>query len=115
MSSDSGLRVHVALAMILGGALGNLYDRLFSRVEIPGTTATITRQVRDFIDLSEVRLKLFSHDLSYPWIFNLADVLLVAGVALLIVCWWVHRKDDRKTPAKGLRWRSSGPATNSSD
>ncbi len=73
--------VHVGLAVIMGGALGNLYDRLFSRVEIPGT-GVIRGQVRDFIDCSE---------LHYPYIFNVADALLVIGVSLLILHWWVAR------------------------
>ncbi len=71
--------VHVALAMILAGALGNLYDRLFSEVVIP-SVGTISNQVRDFIDCSELR---------YPYVFNIADVLLVVGVAVLILQWWV--------------------------
>lgn len=71
--------VHVGLAAILGGALGNLYDRLFSEVEIPGI-GVIRGEVRDFIDCSEMH---------YPYIFNVADALLVIGVSLLILHWWV--------------------------
>ena len=66
---------HCALAVILAGALGNLYDRLFSRVHLPGE-AVIHREVRDFIDLTEIH---------YRWVFNVADVLLVIGVALLLL------------------------------
>jgi len=73
--------VHVALALILAGALGNLYDRLFSEVAV-ASCEPICRQVRDFIDLSE---------LGYVWIFNVADVWLVVGVALLVVHWFVAR------------------------
>jgi len=65
--------VHTALALILGGALGNLYDRLFSSVVVPGYEA-IRYQVRDFIDCSQI---------GYKWIFNVADAWLVIGVALL--------------------------------
>jgi lipoprotein signal peptidase len=69
--------IHVALAMILGGALGNLYDRMFSRVVVPGFEA-IRYQVRDFIDCSQI---------GYKWVFNVADAWLVIGVALLAVHW----------------------------
>ncbi len=72
---------HVALAMILGGALGNAYDRLFSTVSLPNVEP-ITRQVRDFLDFSAW---------GYPWIFNVADVLLVVGVALMILQSLRHR------------------------
>jgi len=71
--------VHVALALVLAGALGNLYDRMFSVVPIPGTGAAVRGQVRDFIDCAA---------LGYPWVFNVADVLLVVGVAVLLVHWW---------------------------
>ena len=66
--------MHAALAFILAGALGNLYDRLFGAVSIPGFEP-IRYQVRDFIDCSE---------LYYRWVFNVADMLLVIGVAMLI-------------------------------
>lgn len=76
--------VHLALAMILGGALGNLYDRLVHCVQIPNAPP-ICYQVRDFIDFSDLHIQAFSRDWNYPWIFNVADVLLVVGVAILLV------------------------------
>jgi signal peptidase II len=78
---------HVALAMVLAGALGNWYDRVFSSVPIPhsvGGGGTIDRHVRDFIDFSDWEVAGRS---VYPWIFNLADVFLVIGVALLMLHW----------------------------
>lgn len=77
---------HVSMAFILAGALGNLYDRLFSLVELPGMDP-IRYNVRDFIDCSEVPLPF---GVSYAWIFNVADVLLVVGVAILAIQWLVH-------------------------
>ncbi len=71
--------LHIALALVLGGALGNLYDRLFSEVAVPGLAAPIRREVRDFVDCSAW---------GYPWVFNVADALLVVGVALLLVHWF---------------------------
>lgn len=72
--------LHVALGMILAGALGNLHDRLFSDVDLPGREAA-HRQVRDFIDFGQVH---------YPWIFNIADVLLVVGVGLLVLSSYIY-------------------------
>lgn len=66
---------HAALAFILAGALGNLYDRLFSHVVVPGFPA-IENQVRDFIDCSQLHWK---------WVFNVADAWLVIGVGILVV------------------------------
>jgi len=82
-SSAGHWALHVPLAMILAGALGNLYDRivysavrdmckLFPDVHLPfgwqwpGDPANAS--------LREV----------YPWIFNIADVALVLGVLWLI-------------------------------
>jgi len=67
--------LHLALGMVLGGALGNAYDRLVVRVQLPGETASHAGRVRDFLDVYPIR---------YP-IFNVADVLLVVGVALILL------------------------------
>ena len=91
--------MHVSLAFILAGALGNLYDRLLGAVYIPAMDAMgpIRHQVRDFINLGDIHFlpfKIGPYD-NYPWIFNVADVLLVAGVMLLMLNWFMHRNDDR--------------------
>lgn len=82
--------MHVGLAFIMAGALGNLYDRLIGTVVIPNVTNPISHQVRDFIDFSAI---------GYPYIFNVADVLLVVGVGLLVLNWLLHRKDGVKKAA----------------
>ncbi|MEO0588471.1 MAG: signal peptidase II [Planctomycetota bacterium] len=69
--------LHVGLALVLGGALGNLYDRVVFGV------------VRDMLHLFPgVRLPYGwewpgGGTTLYPWIFNLADVFLLAGVAVI--------------------------------
>ena len=64
----------IAYSMILGGALGNFFNRL------------ICGYVIDFIDV-----KIFKYD--YP-IFNFADVFIVIGVILLIIYTWRYGNGD---------------------
>ena len=76
-SSSKNWVLHIALALILGGAIGNLYDRLFSVVALPDAGfAPIKGHVRDFLDCS---------DFGYVWIFNVADAWLVVGVAIIFI------------------------------
>jgi len=81
--------VHVALALIGAGALGNLYDRLASEVVVPGFEP-IRHHVRDFIDCSQ---------LHWPWVFNVADAWLVVGVAVLILHWMLTGRKARRASA----------------
>lgn len=69
------------LALILGGALGNLYDR----VEYAA--------VRDM-------LHMLPGTGLWPWIFNVADVALVCGVGLvLVVSWWSEHQRAKQAKA----------------
>jgi len=77
--------MHAALAMILAGALGNLFDRL------------TVGKVRDFIDFGPCRVG----PLHYPWVFNVADVLLVVGVAILMVLSLVEWRRERAAARAG--------------
>lgn len=76
----------VAIALVLAGAMGNLYDRLFSNVQLPGLEP-IRYHVRDFIDASA---------LHYPYVFNIADIWLVVGVAFLLVRSLIPHRDKAK-------------------
>ena len=72
-----------ALGMILGGALGNLADRVFRHPRgAPGG-------VVDFVQA-----------VSWWPVFNVADAAIVVGVAVLILAYWLQdRSPDR--PAGG--------------
>ena len=84
--------VHVSTAMILAGAMGNLYDRLASSVTLGGMDP-ILYNVRDFIDCSSIPLPF---GFRYRWIFNVADVWLVLGVALMMLHWGAAVLAERK-------------------
>jgi signal peptidase II len=64
-----------ALALVIAGALGNAWERLFS-----------PRGVVDFIDIGVGALRF--------WTFNIADVSITAGACLLAVALW---RKERKT------------------
>lgn len=94
--------LHLAMALILAGALGNLYDRMFSEVALPGFDP-IRYEVRDFIDCSQIPLPF---GFRYVWVFNVADAWLVTGVALLLVYWVVsqwrlHKAEKAEKGAAG--------------
>ena len=82
MSSRTFRSLQVALGMILAGAIGNMYDRVLAKIEVPGREP-ITGHVRDFI---------YMYVGSFHWpTYNIADVLLVVGVGLFILHAFRHR------------------------
>ena len=80
----ASLWLTVALALVSGGTLGNLYDRLgLHGVAWPGT-AVPSKAVRDFLHFQFGPL---------DWaIFNLADSFLVVGAIMLVL--QSMKKDD---------------------
>lgn len=131
-SSPRRWSLHLALGLVLAGALGNLYDRTTQtayvvndpdgRRDIGTLVAETTGQVvltdfgkpdgprrhhptptgprsgpqpvvRDFIKIELISGKL------WPWIFNIADALLVVGVAILLLNFWTERGPTDPRPA----------------
>ena len=81
--SDQRLQV-AALALITGGALGNLYDRL------RGAAGVV-----DFIDVGVGGLRF--------WTFNIADAGITIGAILLVLTMWSEPEEE---PAR----EPAGPA-----
>tara|TARA_B100000902_G_C27298679_1_gene911552 strand:- start:1911 stop:2414 length:504 start_codon:yes stop_codon:yes gene_type:complete len=72
--NSSGIKKY-SLSMILGGALGNIYDRIFYQA------------VPDFIDL---------HVGNFHWfVFNVADIFITIGVIFMILIEIID-KDEKK-------------------
>lgn len=93
LRSDVGAwPTHLALALVLAGALGNLYDRFQFGA------------VRDMLWLFPgIKLPFGwnwpgGNNELYPWLFNIADAALVTGVTLLMVLMW--RADRRQRAAE---------------
>jgi len=79
---------HVGIGLVLAGALGNLWDRL------------ALGRVRDFLHMFPDRhlpfgLNWFGGGSEvFPWVFNIADVLLLLGMAVLLV--HLHFSDQQQ-------------------
>lgn len=132
--------LHLGLAFILAGALGNLYDRTFVQADVLTLKPTADRSggqliglivsesganpvivasypdkqnrrsiprdriqemnrqgvVRDFIKFAPIGG--FDY---WPWVFNIADALLVVGVGILLICFWRERRPPAVTESAG--------------
>jgi signal peptidase II len=73
----------ISLAMILGGALGNLIDRVFYGV-IFGNAPLFYGKVVDFLDMNFFDVNIFGYQLTRFPVFNIADASVTIGVILLL-------------------------------
>lgn len=83
-SKDASLALRVGLALILGGALGNLIDRTFYGV-IFGYAPMFYGKVVDFLQLEFWDFTLFGHTYETWPIFNIADSAVSVGVGVILV------------------------------
>ena len=87
-AKDEPLLFRLSLAMILGGAVGNLIDRVFYGV-IFGEAALFYGRVVDFIDVDFFNFTLFGYTLHRWPVFNIADASVTCGVFLML---FSHRR-----------------------
>lgn len=85
----------LSLALILGGAAGNLIDRVFYGV-IFGEAPLFHGRVVDFIDVDFPNVTLFGYALHRWPVFNIADASVTTGVFLMLLT-------HRRTAAAGGR------------
>ena len=81
------LGFRLSLAMILGGALGNLIDRVFYGV-IFGDAPLFYGKVVDFLDMNFFDVNILGYQLTRWPVFNIADAAVTTGVLLLL---FIHR------------------------
>ena len=81
---EESLGLRISLAMILGGALGNLIDRVFYGV-IFGDAPLFYGKVVDFLDVDFFNINILGYHLSRWPVFNFADAAVTIGVLLLLV------------------------------
>jgi len=81
---NEGLYLRIALAFILGGALGNLVDRIFYGT-VFGYAPLFYGKVVDFFHFNIPEFNIFGKAF-YSWpIFNIADISVTAGFVMILL------------------------------
>ncbi len=101
----------ISLAMILGGALGNLIDRVFYGV-MYGDAPLFYGKVVDFLDMNFFDINIFGYQLTRWPVFNIADASVTLGVVLLL---FFHRSAGAAEQAEGPGPYAPGPAGEAAD
>ncbi|MBM4167603.1 MAG: signal peptidase II [Ignavibacteria bacterium] len=104
-SRDEPLVLRFALALVLGGAIGNLIDRMFYGV-LYGEAPLFYGRVVDFIDVDFFNISLFGYELHRWPVFNVADASVSIGVVILIL---FHKRFSHVSPAAGTSESSQPP------
>ena len=91
---NENLAFRIALALILGGAVGNLIDRVFYGVLFNDGPLFYGRVV-DFIDADFFNVNFFGHHINRWPVFNIADASVTCGVFLMLISH--RRKAHRET------------------
>lgn len=82
-TKDKPLYKRIPLAIILGGAIGNMIDRIFYGV-FYGYAPLFYGSVVDFFDFDFFDITIFGKNFDRFPIFNIADMAVTIGVALLL-------------------------------
>lgn len=106
---DKSLSLRVAIAFILGGAVGNLIDRTFYGV-IFGYAPLFYGRVVDFFDFDFFNFTIFGVSYDRWPIFNIADASVTIGVLILILFYKSEDKADSDVAIK-----TSEPSVGESD
>jgi len=87
---NQNIWLRVALALILGGAIGNLIDRTFYGI-IYGYAPIFYGKVVDFFSVDFFDFSIFGHTYERWPIFNIADSAVTVGVIILL---FVKKQSD---------------------
>lgn len=112
-SRTEPLGFRIALAMVLGGAIGNLIDRVFYGL-VFGDAPLFYGKVVDFFDVDFFSVNVFGWHLNRFPVFNVADSAVTIGVILLL---FFHRhaltSDETRlapTPAPQIEEKDQQPS-----
>ncbi len=106
---DKSFTLRFSIALILGGAAGNLIDRMFYGV-FYGYAPLFYGRVVDFLDFDFFHFSLFGRIYDRWPIFNVADAAVTVGVLLLL---FVYRKVKPEEKEEGTSEGNPVPAESS--
>lgn len=90
---NKSLSLRISIAFILGGAVGNLIDRMFYGV-IFDYAPLFYGKVVDFLDIDFFDFTLFGKSYDRWPIFNIADAAVSIGVLILILFYKKHQDEE---------------------
>jgi len=92
---NKSLSLKIAIALILGGAVGNVIDRMFYGL-IYDYAPIFYGKVVDFFDFDFFNFSIFGRSYDRWPIFNIADAAVSIGVLILLVFYKQHETEDKK-------------------
>lgn len=92
---NKSFSLRAAIALILGGAVGNLIDRMFYGV-IFDYAPLLYGKVVDFVDVDFFNFTLFGKSYDRWPIFNVADAAVTIGVLVLILFYRKHQQEEKE-------------------
>ena len=92
---NKSLSLRIAIALILGGAVGNVIDRMFYGL-IYDYAPLFYGKVVDFFDFDFFNFSIFGRNYDRWPIFNIADAAVSVGVLILLFFYKHHEAEDKK-------------------
>lgn len=92
---NQSMSLKIPIAMILGGAVGNLLDRMYYGI-LFDYAPIFYGKVVDFLDFDFFNFTLLGRSYERWPIFNIADASVTVGVLILIFFYRQHKKEDEK-------------------
>ncbi|MDZ7625159.1 MAG: signal peptidase II [Ignavibacteriaceae bacterium] len=93
---NKSLSLKIAIALILGGAVGNVIDRMFYGL-IFDYAPLFYGKVVDFFDFDFINFSIFGRSYDRWPIFNIADAAVSIGVLILLFFYKHHEAEDKKS------------------
>lgn len=101
---ESARTVRFSLTLLLGGAVGNLIDRMFYGV-LYGEGPLFYGKVVDFLQVDIPDVSLFGELYTHWPVFNVADSCVSVGVVTLLIASMIS---DQNVPLFGVRDEKEG-------